>query len=116
MTTDTPHPETAPQDSPATARKTGNEAIVDAAGHPLDSVLGFWRWSSSNLLDNTMRGLVAEYLVGLALDCVGTSVRQEWDAYDLKTADGIRVGVKSSSHLQSWHQHSPAVLPMSVYP
>lgn len=63
-----------------------------------------------------MRGLVAEYLVGLALDCVGTSVRQEWDAYDLKTADGIRVGVKSSSHLQSWHQHSPAVLPMSVYP
>ncbi|MGD7002320.1 hypothetical protein [Corynebacterium halotolerans] len=40
MTTDTPHPETAPQDSPATARKTGNEAIVDAAGYPLDSVLG----------------------------------------------------------------------------
>lgn len=120
MTADPPdpviHPEAAPQDSPATARKTGVEMIVAPDGGPLDNVLGFWRWSSSNLLDNTMRGLLAEYLVGLAMDCVGTSVRQEWDAYDLKTADGITIEVKSASYLQSWHQVTPAPIRFGIAP
>lgn len=110
------HPEAAPQDSPATTRKTGAEAILDPDGAPVDSILGFWRWSSSNLLDNTMRGLLAEYLVGLAMDGVGTSVRQEWDAYDLKTADGITIEVKSSSYLQSWHQVKPSTLRFGIAP
>lgn len=110
------HPEAAPQDSPATAPKTGAEPILDSDGDPVDNVLGFWRWSSSNLLDNTMRGLLAEYLVGLATNCVGTSVRQEWDAHDLKTGDGITIEVKSSSHLQSWHQVRPATLRFGIAP
>ena len=28
-------------------------------------LLDFWRWSASNLLDNTMRGMLAEYLVAV---------------------------------------------------
>lgn len=32
------------------------------------------------------------------------TVRDEWDAFDLTTPDGVRVEVKSAAYLQSWHQ------------
>jgi hypothetical protein len=55
-------------------------------------------------LNNAMRGVLAEYIVGLALECVDGRVRTEWDATDLCTDKGIRVEVKSSASLQSWPQ------------
>ena len=33
-------------------------------------LLDFWRWSSSDLADNTTRGVLAEYLVALAVGAV----------------------------------------------
>jgi hypothetical protein len=66
-------------------------------------LLGFWRWSCSDLLSNVMRGVLAEYIVGLALDCVRDDVRREWDAADLYLPD-YSVEVKSSAYLQSWSQ------------
>lgn len=45
---------------------TGNEHFI-LRGKPLAAnVLGFWQWSSSDLLMNTMRGMLAEYIVALA--------------------------------------------------
>jgi hypothetical protein len=39
------------------------------------SVRGFWSWAYSDLLNNTRRGVLAEYIAGMALDCVsGTRV------------------------------------------
>jgi hypothetical protein len=31
-------------------------------------------------------------------------IRNEWDAFDLKTSSGIRIEVKSAAYIQSWHQ------------
>ncbi len=45
------------------------------------NLLDFWQWCSSDLANNVMRGIVAEYLVARALD-IATGTRIEWDAYN----------------------------------
>lgn len=64
-------------------------------------VIDFWRWSSSDLRDNVSRGVLAEWLVGLALGCVD-GVRSAWSNHDLVMADGTSVEVKSAAYLQAW--------------
>ncbi|RZL83050.1 MAG: hypothetical protein EOP32_08970 [Rhodococcus sp. (in: high G+C Gram-positive bacteria)] len=67
--------ETPPQRIFPVTRKTGQESFT-AGGQPLPARLeGFWSWSCSNLLDNALRGRLAEYLVGIALGCVDRGVR-----------------------------------------
>ncbi len=63
----------------------------------------FWRWAYSDFLSNARRGVLAEYIVGMALDCIYNK-RLEWDAYDLVTADGIKIEVKSAAYIQTWNQ------------
>lgn len=92
----------------------GSEEVLDGDGRPVGTLLDFWRWSSSTLLDNTMRGMLAEFLVGLALECIGDNHRAEWDAFDLKTADGIKVEVKASAYLQSWKQQRPSTIRFDI--
>lgn len=58
--------------------------------------------------------MLAEYLVGLALDCTGDTGRREWADYDLIIPDGIRIEVKSSSYLQSWPQKKPSTISFGV--
>ena len=53
---------------------------------------------------NTVRPLVAEYLVGKALDCLEDCGRREWAAWD-REYRGKRIEVKSAGYVQSW---SPA--------
>jgi hypothetical protein len=73
-----------------------------AAGSPLDfAAVDFWRWAFSNLAGNSLRRLVAEYLVARALGITAHG-RVEWDAVDIKTEDGLLVEVKCSGYLQSW--------------
>ena len=48
--------------------------------------------------------MLAEYIVALALGGPTESVRREWDAYDLRLADGTKVEVKSAAYLQAWKQ------------
>jgi hypothetical protein len=67
------------------------------------TVLDFWRWAYSDLRDNTHRGVLAEFLVALALGRAGTR-RKGWDNYDVVTNSGVRVEVKASGYLQSWAQ------------
>jgi hypothetical protein len=94
-------------------RKQGDEPF-HAAGTPLAAtLLSFWQWSTSNLLDNTVRGVLAEFLVAQALGCAG-GVRQEWTAYDLTSPSGVKVEVKSAAYLQSWSQKQPSVIRFSV--
>ena len=87
------------------ARRTGEDAI-HRSGEPLPlKVLDFWQWSVSDLLSNLTRGRLAEFLVAHALGInVRTGVRNEWDAFDLTTPNGVKVEVKSAAYLQSWHQ------------
>ena len=80
-------------------RKTGEEAISGTDCTLLD----FWQWAYSSVMDNTERGIFAEWLVARALGA-DRGVRTEWDKYDICTAEGIRVEVKSSGYLQTWSQ------------
>ena len=63
----------------------------------------YWQWSGSSLLDNTARGLVAEFLVAAALDLHKTP-RKEWEEHDLETASGIKIEVKSAGTVQAWQR------------
>lgn len=84
-------------------RLSGLEPIRRADGVAAATVLDFWQWSSSDLVDNVQRGVYAEFLVGLALAQTG-GVRSSWDAFDIKTAEGVTVEVKSCAYLQAWPQ------------
>lgn len=87
-------------------RRSGNEPFRSSQQDLPHRLLDFWQWSSSDLISNTMRGLVAEYLVALALGVADTT-RIEWEPYDLQTVDGVKVEVKSSARFQTWEQTSP---------
>lgn len=61
----------------------------------------FWQWGYSDLLDNTVRGVLAEFIVARALGC-GSSCRVNWEAADLRLPSGLRVEVKAAAYRQSW--------------
>jgi len=85
------------------------------AGTPIaGTLLDFWRWSASDLLVNTARGLVAEYIVAHALGIATDGVRDGWAAFDLKTDAGIKVEVKSCSYLQSWFQKQHSYISFGI--
>ena len=89
-------------DALAVRPKTGDEPFLVHGVSAGATVLNFWRWACSDLVGNAMRGVLAEYIVGLALSCVGESVRAEWVAWDLCTQRGTRVEAKSAAYLQTW--------------
>ena len=87
-------------------------------------ITDFWRWSSSDLLTNTLRGTYAEFIVAMALGADITEGRVEWADFDLSFPlewdDGeehrttVRVEVKSSSYLQAWEQSKPSVISFDI--
>lgn len=96
-------------------RKTGSEPLV-FAGEPVGfSIRDFWSWAYSDLLDNTLRGSYAEFIVATALGVDLTKGRTSWDPWDL-TFNDIRVEVKSSSYIQSWEQTRPSAISFSIRP
>lgn len=84
-------------------RRNGSEAFQHAGTELRFNLLSFWQWSASDLVSNTMRGVLAEYLVAQAL-AAAQGIREEWASYDLRTPEGITVEVKSAAYIQSWHQ------------
>ena len=63
----------------------------------------FIEWAFSDLLTNSLRGMLAEYIVGKSIGALDKK-RVEWDAYDLEMKDGIKIEVKSSAYLQTWNK------------
>lgn len=86
-------------------KKDGSERFR-AHGSDLDfNVLDYWRWSASDLVGNTARGILAEYIVVRALAIpTDEQVRDEWAPFDLETREGIKIEVKSAAYIQSWEQ------------
>ena len=78
-------------------------------------VLSFWQWSSSELLGNTLRGVLAEFIVASTIDGVDKP-RDEWDPYDLETKNGLKIEVKSSSYFQSWQQKRKSTINFGIQP
>lgn len=95
-------------------RRKGSEPIHDGGRALGYDLLGFWRWSVSDLVSNATRGRLAEYLVAIALGCA-EGVRDEWAAVDLVDPQGVTVEVKSAAYIQSWHQDRPSRI-MFRYP
>ncbi len=63
----------------------------------------FWEWGFSDLLQNTTRGVLAEYIVAFLLG-IDKEPRNPWDAYDLKLKEGRTIEIKTMSKLQAWVQ------------
>lgn len=99
---------------------TGNEPFRGSGVESHPSLADFWRWSASCLMDNTARGLVAEFLVATALKgYIPDRPRVEWDPYDfLVEIDGRKVSleVKSSAYVQAWRQARYSNLQFDIRP
>lgn len=94
--------------------KTGEEAITDGGVTTGRSLLDYWRWSRSDLINNTERGVLAEYIVAIALK-MDSGVREAWGAHDL-TLGGTKIEVKSSAYIQSWGQKRPSRISFGIRP
>ncbi len=75
----------------------------------------FWSWYASDLVSNAMRGVLAEFIVALAADAAN-DIRNEWDAYDLETHNGVKIEVKSAAYIQSWDQISFSRISFDIAP
>ena len=84
-------------------RRTGTESFIDCEGNTISSLLDFWQWAYSDLIGNTERGAIAEYLVAHALG-VDEKTRINWDRYDILSSKGIKIEVKASGYIQTWRQ------------
>jgi len=80
-----------------TLRRSGGERFSYGETQLDFSVLDFWRWSASDLLGNTARGRLAEYIVARAIGLGLDDVQNEWESFDLVTRSGIKIEVKSSA-------------------
>lgn len=96
--------------------KTGREILTNSGLNTQYSLLDFWRWSVSDILSNATRGRFAEFIVGTTIGLNPENLRDEWDAYDLKTVDGIKIEVKSAAYIQSWNQKNFSTISFSIKP
>jgi len=87
------------------SKRSAEEKFRDGSNNLDFNLLSFWQWSSSDIVSNSTRGILAEYIVGKALECIkDDDIRDEWGAYDLITQGGLRIEVKSAAYVQSWQQ------------
>ena len=96
-------------------KKSGEEPFQEDHEEFSFTLLNFWQWYASDLLDNTTRGILAEFLVTKALGQTDRP-RVEWDAYDVITDSGIKVEVKSASFIQSWQQSDYSNINFNISP
>jgi hypothetical protein len=98
-----------------TERKTGEEHFHLSSRPAGFNLLSFWQWLASDLVDNALRGALAEYIVACDLGIADKS-RPGWNAYDLITPEGVKVEVKSGGYLQSWKQSAPSKICFDIRP
>ena len=86
--------------------------IIYRTNQPTDSVIcaepltdstlsDFWRWAFSDLCDDDLKGIFAEWLVHRLLD-IPSSRRVSWANSDIVTTNGVTLEVKATSYWQSW--------------
>jgi len=93
---------------------SGGETLAGAeVSLPDASILNFWQWAYSDLMDNVNRGVFAEWLVAKLLGLSLTESRPPWQAWDITTPDAVRIEVKASSYVQSWTPTHDADAPIA---
>ncbi len=93
----------------------GNEPFRGQGVKKSLRLLDYWRWSASVLLDNTARGILAEFLIATALG-LHEKPRVEWGGYDLRMKSGTTIEVKSSAYVQSWEQKKYSPINFTIAP
>jgi hypothetical protein len=108
-------------------KKFSNFEKIEASRIPIDkhfehrnramdfSITDFWQWALSDLIENRNRGILAEFLVMKALG-INQNTRLEWDAYDLITANGVKIEIKSAAYFQSWEQKNKSDIVFNIAP
>jgi len=94
-------------------RKSGSEKFLLQGKEQNFTVFDFWRWSTSDLVINITRGVLAEFIVAQALNAAD-KFRIEWSPFDILTPDGISVEVKSAAYRQSWPQDKPSTIQFNI--
>ena len=79
-------------------------------------IIDFFAWWSGGMMTNLFRGVLAEYIVAMALDCDKQKRLDAWGPFDLVTPQGLRVEVKASAYLQAWTQSKPSKIVFSIRP
>ena len=99
----------------STKKLNGTETFKKAEDSPMAAadILDYWSWAYSDIVGNTNRGALAEFIVARAIGSEA-AVRNDWAAYDLETPSGIKVEVKSSAYLQSWQQTTVSAPSFSI--
>jgi len=97
-------------------QKNGNENLLFNGSEINWKLIDFWKWSVSDLLSNATRGTFAEFIVATALEIDLLKAREEWNAYDLKTKEGIKIEIKTSAYLQTWFQKDYSEIIFSIKP
>ena len=60
------------------------DELITIDGQSIGYSIGdFWRWSSSDLLSNTLRGSYCEFLVSAALNMDLSQTYVDWEPYDI---------------------------------
>lgn len=94
--------------------KTGNEYLSVCGQNISYRLIDFWKWSVSDILSNATRGRFAEFIVGTAIGFNPNKLRDEWDAYDLTSEEGIKIEVKSAAYIQCWKQTKFSKISFSI--
>jgi hypothetical protein len=94
--------------------KIGTESLTHQQKNVGYTLLEFWQWSASDILTNTTRGRFAEFIVGTAVRFNPKELRNEWDAFDIKTLSGIKIEIKSAAYIQSWGQRDYSKISFSI--
>lgn len=88
--------------------------LIDDNNNEIAKLSDYWSWAHSDLLCNTERGIIAEYLVACALG-IQKNDRISWDKYDLLSTNGIRIEVKASGYIQTWEQKELSKIVFGVH-
>lgn len=97
---------------------TGDEEFTLHDSSTGISVKDFWSWAYSDLLNNTQRGVMAEFLVYSSLkpESHNRKMRVNWLPFDVTSPSGRRIEVKSAAYLQSWTTDFPAQIQYDIAP
>jgi hypothetical protein len=93
-------------------KKKGNEPFRFRRIDTNKSLTNYWQWAYSDLVGNTARGALAEYIVALALE-IDNETQENWKPYDLDYKS-LKIEVKSSAYLQSWNQNTLSDIRFSI--
>jgi hypothetical protein len=78
------------------------------------SVKNFWQWSTSDLVSNATRGMLAEFIVATALGFDFNDLRKEWSTWDLTISHDLTVEVKCSGYIQTWGHEKLSKINFSI--